>query len=191
MPNIKSSTTRKTKLDGSPTWDQLHTPFRYDLTDPDVYYAVTGLTTQLGISNISTVAAQLLDFALEMSDQGQVEWALRYNPTPDHPHQQLTWEKTNLWTQEIKPDRDRKQRQLTAAPARQRAWFGFRWGQERHARVKLLAEKYGCTLGKMATLLLAYALDEYRAGHMKLVLQPVTPGDVTDDVPDHSVSSTA
>ncbi len=190
MSNIKSSATRKTKLDGSPTWDQLHAPFRYNLTDPDVYYAVAGLTTQLGISNISTVAAQLLDFALAMSDQGLVEWALRCNPTSDHLRQQLTWEKTNLWTQEIKPDRDRKQRQLTAAPARQRAWFGFRWGQERHARVKLLAEEYGCSLGKMVTLLLAYALDEYRAGHVQLVLQPVSPGDVTDDEPDHSVSPT-
>ena len=44
MPNIKSSATRKTRLDGSPTWDQLHAPFRYNLTDPDVYYAVAGLT---------------------------------------------------------------------------------------------------------------------------------------------------
>ena len=190
MSKTNSSAKCKTKQDGSPTWDQLHAPFRYDLTDPDVYYAVAGLTTQLGISNNSTVAAQLLDFALEMSDQGQVEWAVRCNPNPGQSLQHLTWEKTNLWTQEIKPDRDRKQRQLTAAPARQRAWFGFRWGQERHARVKLLAEEYGCALGKMATLLLAYALDEYRAGHVQLVLQPVSPGDVTDDEPDHSVSPT-
>ncbi|MEI7847076.1 MAG: hypothetical protein WCK35_14855 [Chloroflexota bacterium] len=44
MPNIKLSATRKTKLDGSQTWDQLHASFRYNLTDPDVYYTVAGLT---------------------------------------------------------------------------------------------------------------------------------------------------
>ncbi len=180
MSKTNSSAPSKTKLDTSPTWDQLHAPCRYDLTDPEVYYAVAGLTTQLGVSSISTVAAQLLDFALEMSDQGQIGWAARPDPIFGHLRQELTWEKTNLWTQEIKPDRERKQRQFKA-PARQRPSFGFRWGQERHARVKFMAGKHGCTLGKTVTLLLAFALDEYRAGHVKLVFQPVGSGNILDE----------
>ncbi len=167
---------RKTKLDGSPTWDQLHAPFRYDLTDPEVYYTVAGLATQLGVRSISTVAAQLLDFALEMSDLGQVEWTVRNNPVSDPTRLQLTWEKANLWSQEIQVDRERKQRQSTA-PARQRTPFGFRWGRERHTRIKDLAGQTGCTVGQMVTRLLAYALEEYRAGHLKLVLQPLAAGD--------------
>ena len=164
---------RKTKLDGSPTWDQLHAPFRYDLTDPEVYYTVAGLATQLGVRSISTVAAQLLDFALEMADQGQVNLKVNANRIPIQPRQQLVWEKANLWTQEIKPDRERKQRRrrLTDAASKPAA-FGFRWGKERHARVKSLAEQHGCTLGETVTRLLAYALTEYRAGHLKLDFQP-------------------
>ena len=180
MSKTNSSAPSKTKLDSSPTWDQLHPPCRCNLTDPDVYYAVAGLTTQLGISSISTVAAQLLDFALQMSDQGQIGWAARPDPIPDHLRQELTWEKTNIWTQEIKPDRERKQRKLKVL-TRQQPSFGFRWGKERHTQVKFLAGKHGCTLGKMVTQLLAFALDEYRAGHVKLVFQPVDSGDVLDE----------
>jgi len=182
VSKTNSSVPRKTKLDGSPTWDQLHAPFRYDLTDPEVYYAVAGLATKLGVRSISTVAAQLLDFAMEMSDQGQVGWAVRRNPTPDQLPLQLTWEKANLWTQEIQPDRERKKHQRQpAALERQRTPFGFRWGRERHTRIKYLAGQYGCTLGQMVTLLLAYALEEYRAGHLKLDIQPVTSAELSDD----------
>lgn len=178
MSKANSSAPRKTKLDGSPTWDQLNAPFRYDLTDPDVYYAVAGLATQLNVSNISIVAAQLLDFAMTMSDQGQVGWAVRAKPTPDHLRLQLKWEKASNWPQEVKLDMERKERQRKlAASARQRTPFGFRWGRERHNRIKFLAGEYGCSLGQMVTLLLAYALNEYRAGHLKLELLPVASGD--------------
>ncbi len=162
-----------TRPAGIPTWEQRHASFRYNLTDPEVYYSVAGLATQLGASSISTVAAQLLDFALEMVDQGQVNLKVSANRLSGQPGQQLIWEKANLWNQEIKPDRERKQRRRSLVDqASSPAAFGFRWGKERHVRAKSLAGQHGCTLGEMVTRLLAYALAEYRAGHLKLVFQP-------------------
>jgi hypothetical protein len=181
--NVKSSGTllvRKTKKDGSPTWDQTHAPFRYDLTDPEVYYAVAGIATSLGINNISTVAAQLMDFALTMYDRGQIRMEARPNPNPYSTRMVLTWEKADGWAREIKPDRERKQRQRKLiAPERKRTPFGFRWGRDTHNRLKVLAESYSVPLGALVTRLLAYAIDEYRNGHLRLDLHHVALRDVS------------
>ena len=181
--NVKSSVSnqsRKTKKDGSPTWDQTHAPFRYDLTDPDVYYSIAGIATSLGINNISTVATQMMDFALAMYDQGQIWMQSRPNPDVHSTRMLLTWEKVGNWPQEVKPDRERKKRlRKMIAPARKRAPFGFRWGHEIHNRLKALSAQYDCTLGAMVTRLLAYAVEEYRCGHLKLDLQYVATRDVS------------
>lgn len=170
---------RKTKKDGSPTWDQLNAPFRYDLTDPDVYYNVSGIATKLGVNNISTVAAHLMDFALAMYDQGQIRMASHPNPNPKSTRMILSWERTQTWGQEVKPDRNRKQRQKKLiAPPRKQASFGFRWGREVHNRLKALAADYRVTLGAMVTRLLAYAVDEFRYGRLKLNIQDVASQEV-------------
>lgn len=170
---------RKSKKDGSPTWDQLNAPFRYDLTDPDVYYAVSGIATKLGVNNISTVAAQLMDFALSMYDQGQIRMESHPNPNPKSTRMVLSWERIQTWSQEVKPDRTRKLRQQKLiAPPRKQSSFGFRWGREVHNRLKDLAAEYRVPLGAMVTRLLAYALDEYRHGQLKLSVQDVASQDV-------------
>lgn len=181
--NVKSSVpnqSRKTKKDGSPTWDQTHAPFRYDLTDPDVYYAISGIATSLGINNISTVATQMMEFSLAMHDKGKIWMQSRPNPDVHSTRMLLTWEETSAWPQEVKPDKERKKRQRKLiAPARKRAPFGFRWGREIHARLKALAEQYDCALGAMVTRMLAYAVNEYRFGRLKLDLQHVALHDVS------------
>jgi hypothetical protein len=171
---------RKTKKDGSPTWDQLNAPFRYDLTDPDVYYDVSGIATKLGINNISTVAAQLMDFALTMCGQGHVVITTSPNPNPKSTRMILIWEKMQTRSQEVQPDRTRKQRQKKIiGPPRKRTPFGFRWGRDIHTRLKELADDYHAPLGAMVTCLLAYAVNEYRAGRVKLSVQHVATQDVS------------
>lgn len=170
---------RKTKKDGSPTWDQVNSPFRYDLTDPEVYYSVSGIATKLGINSISTVAAQLMDFALAMYDQGQIWMESHPNPNPKSTRMILTWERTQTWSQEVKPDRNRKQRQhKLIAPPREQAPFGFRWGRPVHNRLKELAAEYNVPLGAMVTRLLAYAVEEYKHGRMLLSVQHVASQEV-------------
>jgi hypothetical protein len=171
---------RKTKKDGSPTWDQVNSPFRYDLTDPNVYYNVSGIATKLGINSISTVAAQLIDFALTMYDQGQIRMESHPNPNPKSTHMVLSWERIQTWSQDIKPDRTRKQRQKKLiAPPRKQSSFGFRWGREVHNRLKDLAAEYNVPLGAMVTRLLAYAVDEYKYGRLHLSLQHVASQEVS------------
>lgn len=170
---------RKTKKDGSPTWDQVNSPFRYDLTDPEVYYSVSGIATKLGINSISTVAAQLMEFALAMYDQGQIRMESHPNPNPKSTRMILTWERTQTWSQEVKPDRNRKQRQQKLiAPPREQTPFGFRWGREVHNRLKVLAAEYHVPLGAMVTRLLAYAVEEYKHGRMLLSVQHVASQEV-------------
>lgn len=170
---------RKTKKDGSPTWDQVNSPFRYDLTDPEVYYSVSGIATKLGINSISTVAAQLMDFALAMYDQGQIRMESHPNPNPKSTRMILTWERTQTWSQEVKPDRNRKQRQQKLiAPPREQTPFGFRWGREVHNRLKELAAEYHVPLGAMVTRLLAYAVEEYKHGRVLLSVQHVASQEV-------------
>lgn len=175
--NIKTATTqpaRKTKKDGSPTWDQSHAAFRYDLTDPDVYYGVSGIATSLGVNNISTVAEQMMDFALTMAERGRVWMQAHPNPDPHSTSMLLTWEDGPGFPKDVKPDRERKKRQQKMiAPARKRSSFAFRWSRQIHNRIKTLAAEYHCTLGAMVTRLLAHAIDEYRWGRLKLNIQYV------------------
>jgi hypothetical protein len=180
LKSPQSKKPRKTKKDGSPTWDQVNSPFRYDLTDPEVYYAVAGIATQLEINNISTVAVQLIDFALAMYDQGKIWMESHPNPNPKSTQMVLTWEKIQTWSQPIKPDRTRKQRQKNLiAPPRKRTPFGFRWGRDVHNRLKSLAAEYNVALGAMVTRLLAYAVEEYSCGRLKLSLQAIASQEVS------------
>ena len=172
---------RKSKRDGSPTWFQQHPAFRYDLTDPQVYFAISGIATTLKINNISTLAATMMDYALAMYDQGKVPMQSSVNPNQGSARMTLTWERASGWAQEVKPDYERQQRRrkLIAAPRHRSKSGWFRWTRETHERIKALAAQYDVAQGAIVTRLLEYAVDEYRAGSVKIGIQMVASRDVS------------
>lgn len=171
---------RKSRPDGSPTWHQEHPVFRYELTSPDVYSLVAGVATALKVNNISSVASTLMDFALTMYEQGKVAMTAQVNPNHASAHMTLTWERAEGWSQEVKPDRNRaKRRNLVSAPRERKASGWFRWPRETHQRIKALATEYDVPMGAIVTRLLEYAIDEYRAGHLKINVQMVATRDIS------------
>ena len=154
---------------GNRNWERTNPARRY-LIAVDVRDAVAALAEVL-MENVDPVASLLFDYAEACHARGTLKLKPRLNPK-GRKHT-LAWEEadtepTQLPTRRVgqKKKTDTRFRSLKGQTA------AYRFGAERHTKLKTIADAYNLRLADILTAFFHHSLKAYQAGRLKIRREP-------------------
>lgn len=151
-------------------WERRHPARRY-LIPVEVRDQVAALAEAL-MENVDSLACVLFDYADDCHRRGALKFHPRLNPQ-GRKHT-LTWEAGDGKLIQPLYCRGASRRKTDTHPRSLKGQTAaYRLGDERHARLKLVASGYNLRLADVLAAYYRYSLQAYRDGRLKIRRQPV------------------
>lgn len=151
-------------------WEKSHPARRY-LIPVQVRDEVAALAEAL-MENVDPVACVLFDYAETCHARGTLKFKPRLNPT-GRKHT-LAWEEADTGPTQL-PTRRHRSVKKTDTPYRslKGQTAAYRLGDERHAKLKTIAEAYNLPLAEVLSAFFRHSIQAYRDGKLKINREPV------------------
>jgi len=151
-------------------WEKSHPARRY-LVPVQVRDELAALAEAL-MENVDPVACVLFDYAETCHARGTLKFKPRLNPT-GRKHT-LAWEEADTVPIQL-PTRRHSSMKKTDTPYRslKGQTAAYRLGDERHAKLKTIAEAYNLPLADVLSAFFRHSIQTYRDGKLKINREPV------------------
>ena len=151
-------------------WEKEHPARRY-LIPVEVRDQVAALAEAL-MENVDPVACVLFDYADACHTRGTLKFQPRLNPKGRKHH--LSWEEASALPIQLPPRRYKEARQTdTRLHSLKGQTAAYRLGEERHVKLKTVAEAYNLRLADILGAFFRHSLQAYRDGKLKIRREPV------------------
>ncbi|MFZ5857175.1 MAG: hypothetical protein ACOYZ6_10105 [Chloroflexota bacterium] len=151
-------------------WEKEHPARRY-LIPVEVRDQVAALAEAL-MENVDPLACVLFDYADTCHTRGTLKFQPRLNPQGRKHH--LSWEEASAAPTQLPPRRYKEARQTdTRFHSLKGQTAAYRLGEERHGKLKTVAEAYNLRLADILGAFFRHSLQAYLDGKLKIRREPV------------------
>ena len=151
-------------------WEKAHPARRY-LIPVTLRDEVVALAETL-MENVDPLACVLFDYAEACHQRGTLKFQPRLNPQ-GRKHK-LVWEEGDGTPTQSLPRRHRSERKAdTVSRSLKGQTAAYRLGDERHKKLKLIAETYNLRLADVLAAFYRHSLQAYQEGVLKIRREPV------------------